>query len=318
MVSSLDERGQLLLVGAIAIGVVILGSVVLLNDMKFTDTVGSQGNQQALQNAERTEEMMRTDLQGMVVRVREGTANANFADALAENVSAYSRYYSNMTFQDGIVFVNAEFKPSESKAGRLIEQPPTGTTPPPGPDGFWLHNPGTNDWTVASDAYFMSPFVLTVEEFPDTVAAEPNTTVSVTGRDGHTWELVVNRSDFYGTDEPTLVAILDDERVGRIRTGPGVEVDLERGEINDTAEPGFDYAEYLDAPYTVEVHNNGVAPGSTNAAKGGYEFGTDSTVQSTGGKVSQLTAARPAVEITYQRPELQYTTTIFLDEGGGS
>jgi hypothetical protein len=294
---------------------VILGSVVLLNDMKFTDTVGSQGNQQALQDAERTEEMIRTDLQRMTRRVRAGTGVGNFEDALRENVSEYSQYYSNMTFEDGIVFVNAEFDAGESKEGRILNQTIE--------DEFELD--GNKDWTVAKDSYFLSPFRMTVTEFPDTNPTfDPNTSVRVVGREGRTWELRINKSDIYGPDEPTLVAVVDGEQVGKIRTGPGVRIDFESGSINGTAKPGFDYAEYLKAPYTVEMDNELNGPTgspSPHLAKGRYKIGTDSRVHgidtsASNPEIRALPAARPAVTITYQRPELQYTTTIYLDEGG--
>jgi hypothetical protein len=305
------ERGQLLLVGGIVLGVVVLGSVVLLNDMKFNDTIGSQGNQQALNDAERTRETLRTDLRELAVRVRAETDHANFADAVEENVTRYGRYYSNMTFEDGIVYVNVTFSESASRDGRLLEQTTDGR--------FWFD--ASENWTAATDAYFLSPFEVGVEQFPDTTAPhDPNTTVRVTGAEGNVWELRINRSSTDPVDGPAVVAVADGRRVGVERTGPGVVVDVDEGTINGTDEPGFAFRRYVTPPYTAEFENNPNGPGNAfgKHARGTYRIGTDSRYWSESHPdVDVLPAARPAVNVTYQRPELKYDTTIYLNSTGG-
>lgn len=306
-----------MLVGGIILGIVILGSVVLLNDMKFNDTIGSQGNQQALEDASRATDAIREDLTGLRERVRAETTNASFADAFAENVSVYSSAYSNMTFEDGIVFVNASFSEAASTDGRLLSQTSAGNqTFRLNPDGGATQY----DWTMASDATLLSPFNVTVTEFRDSVDPNPaNTTFVVTGSEGRTWELKANRTDSGdgSLTGPSLYVFVDGDVEASERVGPGVEIDPTDGTINGSQVDGFAFSEYVVPPYTVEVDNEG-PPGQM--PRGLYRLGTDSTVRDTSANqptVQVYDAATPAVNITYQRPELQYETTIYLNATGG-
>jgi len=56
------ERGQLLLIGAILIGLTIIGTVVMLNGMQYADAASTQSENRVLDDAERTEEMVERDM----------------------------------------------------------------------------------------------------------------------------------------------------------------------------------------------------------------------------------------------------------------
>ncbi|WP_246987833.1 DUF7261 family protein [Halorientalis marina] len=325
MVTGSRDRGQLLLVGGIVLGIVILGTVVLLNGMQFNDTIGSQGNQQALQNAERTQEMVRQDLQRMASRVAAGTDvtdSGKLESAYRSNVSTYAQLYSNMTFEDGIVFVNATFNESASENGRLLEQTST--------DTFQLADPTVaNDWIVGNEMMILAPMEFTVDDFPDNNGANrPNTTIRVTGSDGNVWELRINRSETDPIDGPAFIAIVNGEQRAVESVDPGASVNLGTGELEadpgsgTTTVPAFEFNEYVSRPYTVEIDNEQNGLGAGKLPKGTYRIGTDSRyldTQSGGGVQPEITnpVLRPAVDLTYRRPELDYRTTIYLNATGG-
>ena len=300
------DRGQLLLVGGIILGIVILGSVVLLNDMKFNDTIGSQGNQQALEDATRATEAIEQDLTGLRERVRDGTSRSNFDDAFAENVSVYSNTYSNMSFEDGIVYVDVTYSEAASVDGRLLVQSSTDT----------FEFDGNKDWTMADDATLLSPFNITVADFDNPgMGVSASTTFEVTGDEGRTWEMKVNRSRAYASRTPALYTYVDGSVEENVSAGDGVEVDLVDGTINGSRTDGFAFSEYVSSPYTVTVDNEGP---SGQLPRGTYRLGTDSTVRNPSEpNVEDYEAVIPAVNVTYQRPELQYETTIYLNATGG-
>jgi len=313
------DRGQLLLVGGIILGIVILGSVVLLNDMKFNDTIGSQGNQQALEDATRATDAIEEDLTGLRERVRDGTSRSNFDDAFAENVSIYSNTYSNMTFEDGIVYVDVTYSEAASVDGRLLSQ----RLGPSGNGREFRLNPNpspSNDWTMADDATLLSPFNVTVTNFRP-VGTTASTTFVVTGSESRTWELKMNSTDSgvgpSGITGPSLYTFVDGDLENAQAVSSGVDVDLVDGTVDGSQVNGFAFAEYVSPPYTVEVDNDnpsGLLP------RGTYRLGTDSTVRSTSASqptVEDYEAVIPAVNVTYQRPELQYVTTIYLNATGG-
>lgn len=312
------DRGQLLLVGSVAIAFVILGTTIMLNGMMYQDTIGSQGNEQALRDALRTKEMVRTDMQRLAPRVREDTGRGSYRDALRENVSQYGRYYANMSFDDGIVFVNVTLNESASREGQYIIQNASSTTGNANFDNSWNSN---NPWTVTDDATVLSPFNLTVTEINSHPVHHPKTTLRVENpSSGEFWELRINYSDnSHPGDEELLVAVTNDGREGYREVSDGVTVDLNDGTVNGARTTGFKFDNFVDPPYKVTFENDG--PGA-HQPKGYYQIGTDKQYLSehTGPSADPYVVNRgvvvPAFDITYERPELRYNTTIHVQEGG--
>lgn len=98
MVSDARDRGQLILVAAIAVAFVVLGIVVVFNGVLFTQAISGEGTVQ-------TEQVDTVDLEvergicGVIERVDpEVNASAN-PEAFERNVSAFADAHRNVTVE---------------------------------------------------------------------------------------------------------------------------------------------------------------------------------------------------------------------------
>jgi hypothetical protein len=342
-----DDRAQLLLVGGVALALVIVGTVVLLNGMRFQDTIGSKGNEQALQDALRTEGMIQSDLGNLADEIRADAGLVNYGDQMARNVSTYGGYYSNLTFNDGIVYVNVSLNRSASGEGRLIQQRPSAIGTPPD-----FRDTNNNDvWTVADEATAIRPFNMTIREFPcqDDPSGPPistvvtNFTISVNNSDNPNsdyWAVRLNSFRKGGAcpaapavgehkrfitvyDETGKIAQFEDgvqswfPEADRQGTAP-IAYDVREGEINGTEINDLEFAQGVDRPWTVEFETETVPLGAPRPGGGWYRIATNSEVPGTNAPSEVDPSingilAEPAVDIVYQRPELRYNATIYLN-----
>ncbi len=98
-----DDRGQLLLAGAVAIALALLGLTAIINVVVFTETAGGQGSHEAVLDSERTiTELERAAATAVAAAEREGVDYSTVDDALdqqvrqrtAERTGAYVRVES--------------------------------------------------------------------------------------------------------------------------------------------------------------------------------------------------------------------------------
>lgn len=320
-----DERGQLLLIGAVAIALVVVGGVVLLNGMKYTDTVGTSGTDDAISDSERTVEMVESDLEGLVERVGSDTSLLTFEDRLKENVSQMSRVYTRMAVDRRSAYVNISVNTTASGSGWLLNQ---------SVKGQFEDDDGNQRWTVVSDATVVEPFLVTVDEWPESTGGgsgskESALYINVTGDDGHWWSLKLNDSDTSPTVAKQITVYTDRGRQETISEGniSGLggsgpyAIDIPRGEINTTAtaEPVgglWTFAENVSAPYNISFRDE--FPGSgggggEKSAKGRYLIATDGGASDEipdGVNTTELSVFHPAFDIYYHQPEVQYTRTV--------
>lgn len=127
-----DRRGQLLLIGAIAVGIVIIGTVVFLQGVLFSATAETQGNDRAVSDVARGNHAITDDIRAMMDQVQR-SGPANFSEALQENISVYSRHYGNMSASDGPGYVNVTINTSRSTGVRANQSSTATFKQPAGP-----------------------------------------------------------------------------------------------------------------------------------------------------------------------------------------
>jgi hypothetical protein len=342
-----DDRGQLLLVGGISIALVIVGGVILLNGMMFTNTIGSHGNQDAVSEAERTVETMENDLRRLTDRVRADTGIGEFRGAIERNLTVYTRQYTNLSFDNDIVYTDAELNDTESDSGTFLnqtadaddcdEQFTAGTRLPT--FEYYTDSGNCKDLTVGE--------ISTLEQFNLTVRrlacqrgrpTDTNLTVHVNDSDDPTeyWNVrlaavrtdggscnsagnaagdVTRYMEIYNSSDGLVASYSDSEpwfpESGRIR------MDLRAGTVEGQSVPELDYTEHVSGPYDIKIRNRD-GGGGTEPALGTYRLWSDGSPPSDlGSQPSSRTALTTlAVDITYQRPELRYERTIKLNGTG--
>lgn len=313
-----DERGQLLLVGAIGIALVVVGTVVLVNGLAFDDSISTRSNQDALSGAERTVGMIEADLNALAREVRTGIdpGTRDFVTAFRENISLYSRHYSNLSFDNGIVYTDVTFEGAESVNGTTIRQNED-TARGACNDGnryprFTVENGSCeSDPTIVTDATEISQFNLTVRG--SGIGSSPQTTLVVEGDTGDEWRLVIEKVGPTGPIEVREKAPSGDSTVG-VFTIPFELVLQDDGQLRVSGSEEVTFADGVSPPYEVGFENNP----SRTALTGTYSLSTDGTLPAIIGPQPETysTVVRPAVDIYYQRRDVTYNRTVVLNDTG--
>jgi hypothetical protein len=325
-----DDRGQLLLIGALTIAIIVVGGVVLLNGMKYTDTVGSSGTASAVADSERLSAMVETDLRHLATRVDNDTDLLSFESAFRENVSQFNRYYSRAASARGSTFMNVSINASASASGWVLNQSSS---------DYFEDDDGDTEWTAITGANVTDPFEMTIDEWPGRAGVSGNRVelfVNVTNSGGEEWSL-----KFYETtgidgnvrhievyNESGLRESYRSDSESWFPDSGSYEIDVLNGEINTTAtsEPETDlwtFAHGVDAPYDVSMQNKFIIPGGGRPSpnlrsEGTYLIATDGSATSDVDDVSEsIPVVVPAIDVYYHRPEVEYTRTIRIDDDSG-
>lgn len=284
------DRGQLLLVGAILFSVVVVGIVVQLNDLQYTDTMASNGQTDVVDRAVQTEAETRDALVGLVTRVRADTDRSEFGDALRENVSTYQNYSESMTAAGSATYTNVTVNESASVNESVVTQ---------GSGKFRSPKTTDQDWTATNDSESLTEFWLNVTE----KNGAPDTTVTVVG-ESNTWKLELRQvggNDF-------------DVRTWNSSTGwtehcsdeSSADLDLRSG-VGDCGVAPF--VNDVEAPYNVTFERG-------NNAKGGYRIAAIGGLNRTYIEPDEQRLYHPAIDYQYRSPSTSYNRTFVV--GGGS
>ncbi|MFC4249334.1 hypothetical protein ACFOZ7_20785 [Natribaculum luteum] len=109
MVADGRDRGQLILVGAIAIAFIVLGVVVVFNGVLYTQAISSGDSVESVTNVQTTELEVQRGVCGVIERLNEDGVNATDSeDRYHDNVEAFSDTYRNTTAQSRPALVHVE------------------------------------------------------------------------------------------------------------------------------------------------------------------------------------------------------------------
>lgn len=312
------DRAQLLLVTAIVIGMIIVGTVVLLNGIRFTEHTGNDNTLRAAQEADWTTDEIRDGLQSVVAVVESDgapyvTTNATFDGRrfLETNVTALNQTYMAVTSHSGNAFVTLTLDRPGSVEGTVLRQDA----------GTYQSKTGAADWTLASDATVLPYVHLNVSD--QSTASGAAFTVGFADDAGRTVDL-----RFTDTN-----VVLDDGSTRQLCSGStaGEHVAVtvaERAIDVETTAAGVTCrgaSVDLGSPATLSFENGDVATGSflatvgpaatvssshfrkrSNRASGDpYYWGTATPASGT-------VIVNPAVSLQYDTSAIQYSTQLLV------
>lgn len=298
MVTDSDTRGQLLLVGGLAIAIVFLLSIVLTNSLVVTTYTATPESADHIETVADRQSAIERDLRIMTTAVRNNTTMATFNSTYNSTLRNYTRYRTRVSGTQSGTHVNVTWEPSTSE-GRYIKSTPSS----PG-SGFRVPGGGPSTWDLATNVDRISAFNFTATSTTGATPA-PEFTVIVRGDSGDQWELSV---DQVGTGEvivdppgssPTTVC-------SSPSSGPDIEVDLLQGEctVGSTTASFPTFESSLDKPYTrVRIERGEKIRGTLLYASSG-SFPRDTS----GGY-----AVIPVVNVDYTGPGTSYERTVTLE-----
>lgn len=317
-----SDRGQLLLVGSVAIAVVFLGLVVVLNAGLYTANVTPRGGLDSAADAGSAFDSARRDVGALVVassaRVADGRTYLT-PSRLERNLTAYEEFYGAAVASSGTGGVAVTLNETTNGSRSLVAQE-TATRP-------FTSASGDDNWTVVTDADAVERFNITVRRFA--VHDAQTSTSSVVVDDGtDEWRLetywVASSSEAHvrvvGPSGVTDCTFPQADRVNE----SGVRVDLTRGRIDapcadDSFQPPDDA---LSGDFDVRFVHEG--PGGTERTTGTYGFvatGDPNAVELKTGVgpspfvVPELAAA--TVDASFYSASVTATTTLTVTPGGG-
>lgn len=245
-----DRRGQLLLVGAVALAIIILGLSVVVNTVLFTENVGTGEARVEAPAIEEFSFEAQKSARSLMLRLNA----ADRTDTLAEvdaSISGQLANYSDATARSyassGTVFVDVAYNDTLENGTRIVQGSDREFTYPDGGSNISEWNP--IDRTGHSPVE-IGWLVLNVD-LRNTSGEQ--TAITVTTESGTTRTYQLNRSDDgSGTDLRVSVAGTTTECAS---TGGRVLVDLRSGEAF-SSECTFDGINSMDSPYeTIEIEN---------------------------------------------------------------
>ncbi|MFB6073524.1 MAG: hypothetical protein ABEJ89_00770 [Haloarculaceae archaeon] len=286
-----SDRGQLLLVGAIVLGTVIVGVVFTLNSLQYTDAVARDDGARPVQHAERVEATVEHDL-GRLVREVEASDPANLQRALERNVTTYANQARNMSLTGEGAYLDVSLNVSATEGTRAT----SASTHP--------FNAYVSPETVSTDTSDIERFTL------DFASVDSGRSFVVSADNGtDQWRLRVTNDA--GDPEYEIETWLPGD--GRFSSpgpacrhvSPAATVDLVEGTAGTCSFVGIGA---LEPDFDVRFDQ-----GHSNHARGTFEYRFVGTDRTTGSAASSSYPVVPAIDYRYRGSEISYNRTIRLE-----
>lgn len=161
--SDRSDRAQLILVGAVAIAIIVLGLVVVFNTVLYTDNVAATGAVSEPGSAEQFSREVRVGAKGLTERVNANGhwgSDSEVDDAVSRNISDYSRGMANASILSQSAIVSFHDVTGSHEHGARIWYPESSDFESP-------HSVlDTKNWSVtgSSDGVIVRDFDMVVEK----------------------------------------------------------------------------------------------------------------------------------------------------------
>ncbi|PSP84066.1 hypothetical protein BRC96_06060 [Halobacteriales archaeon QS_6_64_34] len=274
-----SDRGQVLLLGGLAIAIVFLTAIPLSNSLVVTESASTSETVGDIDSAAQRE----ADVERGVRRVLAGVNTSNLT-AVNQSLRDFSANYSAVSGQGDGVYVNASVNPDAS--GRSLNRSELSN---PG-------NNGTQPWDPVNNTTWISTFTIGVNE---TLGGGNPFEVTVTNSTGSTvYTLTATKS---GSD----IEVTTDDGSSVQSCGPAdnVSVDLLAGTCSygGTTESVASFSGSGET-YDITFEDGGGSTEGDLTFVGAGNFYND----------SQTSVVNLAVDLTFIGPDTSYTRTIWL------
>jgi len=291
------DRGQLLLIGGVAIAIVVFSTILFAHSLAVTDGITTTGSAQSIERLADREASVNRDLERLAAETRGDDLDGyegRYRHALSNYTGTYNRVVGS---RDG-TYLNATLNETAS-LGTEVNQSGSSRFTRPGGTGSNV------DWTVASDVRRVVVFNLTVKDIPG--SGTPFTLV-VEGDGGGTWTLEVTET----TPGAVKHVTVNGGPSACADTGDA-EVDVLDGTCSIGGPTGSTgtfttFTSTLDAPYTVRIEKG-------NRVRGSYRFAAIGDFPGTSYDAGDTAPypVVPAVDTTYDTPSASYNRTVFVE-----
>ncbi|WP_229124062.1 DUF7261 family protein [Halapricum desulfuricans] len=310
-----SSRGQLLLVGAVALAVIILGLSVVVNTVLFTENVGTgEDRVESSEISEFTFESQR-DVRSLLLRINHvnetrtvSELNANVRRRIADYSDGMARMYAS----SGSKFVDVSYNQTLITATRIVQNNDRNFT-------YSSRGATVSNWSFTDDRVDIGWFVVNVD-LRNT--SGEHTTIKVNG-ESEAISYQLNRSDGgNGADLRVQTTYAGgSDTTACESTGGRVLLDLRSGKAF-ASECTFRGIETLSPPYSVNVSNGDNIEGQYDLAVD-TEWSKDIDTEAANGSTDDYSACSPGdpgpclspivwkgqVDLTYRSDQTDFTTT---------
>jgi hypothetical protein len=303
------SRGQLLLIGAVAIALLIFGLAIVLNAVLYTSTVSPQAASDGTVNAEMYRDSVDRDVSGLMRSLGNGSDYVN-EDAFRSNLTAYEERLSESAATSEPGTISIGYVPSRSTTGAQIQQNSSDQ----------LNSAtGAQNWTVADRVTSLESFNLTINKLPQMTPGKSREFQIIVEElnDTDVWRLDVYYANsasqvtfetFNGTE--TTVCTFS----ATSRNNITLDIDLPAGTVDGQPSCSFTFAQGISGDYTLRFERTG--PGGSAVTDGTYNGVIAGSVP-TGNYYNGTTDPSfdnvvfgATVEMTYRAVSVAYQTTI--------
>ncbi|MDS0282977.1 hypothetical protein [Haloarcula onubensis] len=291
------DRGQLLLLGGLAMAIVFLAVIPLSNSLVVSESAASS---ETVREIERTADRQAT-IERAIRTLANRTDAVNNTDAFNATLRNYSLYRTHVSGQQSGVYVNASVNVTASGKGASNSS----FTEPVSDD---------NDWSLTNGAEQISEFNITVEDSGpgqfgprSSPSATSHFRVNVSNASGDRWRLRLVKVGSPPNDIAVDVMPPGGTWTNGVCSGQDYTIDVQSGTCTKggaTIGTFQSYTDTLTAPYDIRYENGHRVYDSywNLTATGDFNDNLDKSI------------GVPYVDIVYNGPDTSYTRTIEVDE----
>jgi len=290
-----NERGQLLLVGGIAVAIVVFSTILFAHSLAVTDGITTTGSADTIERTADREASVERDLGQLAAQAR-GDGLDGFEERYEYALRNYTRTHNRVVASSGGTYLNATLNESAS-LGTEVNQTQTPAEKFKKPSGG-----GGNKWLLVNESTRIAVFNLTYVKLngggnPTTIVIE-NTT--------DRWTMTLDGTPS-GPHKEIFV-----NGVSRCSGSANIDVDLLAGtcEISGTTKTYPTFTDELGGGYNITIKH-----GSQSHVT--YLFAADGDFSDIDSDHKSSYPVVPAVDTTYDTSSTSYNRTVLVEVNDG-
>ncbi|KAA9398006.1 hypothetical protein Har1130_05960 [Haloarcula sp. CBA1130] len=290
-----NDRGQLLLIGGIAVAIVVFSTILFAHSLAVTDGITTTGSADTIERSADREASVERDLRRLATETR-GDDLDGFEERYGHALRNYTRTHNRVVGSREGTYLNATLNESAS-LGTTVNQTDTPAEKFKKPGGG-----GGNKWSLVNESTRIAVFNVTYVNLdgggnPTTIVVENETdrwTMTLAGTPpGPNKEILVNG-------------------VTRCSGSANIDADLLAGtcETPGTSQTYPTFLDELEGPYNITIKHGPQSRVTYLFAAVGDFSDIDSSEKTSYPVV-------PAVDTTYDTPSASYNRTVLVEVGDG-